>query len=221
MRRLSWVRIFVAINVVVFILWRTQIDELSEAGMNSWMARNFLVSWSLLAEGRLWTLLTSVFSHNSFLHIFINLFVLMNFGPIVERVLGPKRFFKFYLTAGVISSLSHAAVSAYIIGDPSIPALGASGAISGIIMLFSALFPREKILLFGLIPVPAGIGALLFVGIDVWGLIAQAEGGGLSIGHGAHLGGAFTGLIYYFVLRRRARIAHAEEERRASQFYNP
>ena len=197
-------------------MWSTQADELAQQGLDSWMAKNFFVSWSSLADGRYWTLLTSVFSHNSFLHLFVNMFVLMNFGPIVERVLGPRRFFKFYMVAGVISSFSHAAVSAFLIGDPAIPALGASGAISGIIMLFSAMFPREKILLFGLIPVPAAIGAVLFVGIDIWGLIAQAEGGGLSIGHGAHLGGAFTGLVYFFILRNRARRAMAAQAPMAS-----
>jgi membrane associated rhomboid family serine protease len=46
------------------------------------------------------------------------------------------------------------------------------------------------------------VGALAFIGLDVWGLIAQAEGGGLPIGHGAHLGGAFTGILYYFLFLR-------------------
>jgi membrane associated rhomboid family serine protease len=70
--------------------------------------------------------------------------------------------------------------------------------------LFALLYPREKLLLFGIIPLPAMFGALAFVGLDVWGVVAQAQGGGLPIGHGAHLGGALTGLLYYlFVLRPR------------------
>ncbi|OQW48201.1 MAG: hypothetical protein A4S09_13915 [Proteobacteria bacterium SG_bin7] len=170
------------------------------------MANHFLVSWNAIAEGRVWVLVTSVFSHNMFLHFFINMYVFNGFGPFVEKVLGKKRFFQFYIFAGVVSSIGHAAVSNFILSAPELPALGASGAIAGVILLFSFLFPREKILLLGFIPLPALWGALLFIGIDIWGLAAQAEGGGFPIGHGAHLGGAFTGIIYYIWLRfRRSR----------------
>jgi hypothetical protein len=58
-------------------------------------------------------------------------------------------------------------------------------------------------LLFFVVPLPAIVGALAFIGLDVWGLIAQAEGGGLPIGHGAHLGGAFAGILYYVLFLRR------------------
>ena len=65
---------------------------------------------------------------------------------------------------------------------------------------------------------PAMVGAVLFVGLDIWGVVAQAEGGGLPIGHGAHLGGAIAGLIYFFILRagmqRRLRNQNLELSRR-------
>jgi membrane associated rhomboid family serine protease len=67
------------------------------------------------------------------------------------------------------------------------------------------MYPRAGILLFFVLPVPALIGALIFVGLDVVGLIAQSEGGGLPIGHGAHLGGAATGALYYLLVVRRLR----------------
>lgn len=170
------------------------------------MAENFLVSWDALAEGRYWTLLTSVFSHNWFWHIFINMFVLNSFGSLLEEVLGRRRFLSFYLAAGVVSSLCHSLLSAFVLHQPEQAALGASGAIAGLVLVFSLIFPREKILLMGIIPLPAIWGALAFVALDLWGLSAQAQGGGLPIGHGAHLGGALTGVIYYiFFLRRRMR----------------
>jgi membrane associated rhomboid family serine protease len=68
--------------------------------------------------------------------------------------------------------------------------------------LFSLIFKKEKIYLLGFIPMPALVGALVFVGLDLWGLFAQAKGGGLPIGHGAHLGGAFAGLIFYLIYAR-------------------
>lgn len=196
------VTVLIAINVVIYMMW-----NYGEAfGVSpGFMIDNFLVSYDGLVQGRLWTLLTSAFSHNMFLHIILNMFVLNSFGPIVDYTLGPKRFLGFYIGAGMLGSLSHALVSKFIMGEGDIPALGASGAISGIILLFSLLYPRQKILMFAFIPVPAILGALLFVGLDIWGLVAQAEGGGLPIGHGAHLGGSLAGLIYYFILRAEFR----------------
>lgn len=163
---------------------------------------HFLVSWDSLIFGRPWTLITSVFSHNMFLHFFMNMFVLNSFGTILERILGSWRFVKIYFVAGAFSSFCHAFVSAWILHQPDLPALGASGAVSAIIILFSLMFPREKILLFAIIPIPAILGAILFIGLDIWGLVAQAEGGGLPIGHGAHLGGALAGIVYYLLYLR-------------------
>lgn len=192
----------IAINVVVYLMWNYGRDFGVSLGF---MVDNFLVSYDGLANGHFWTLLTSAFSHNMFLHIALNMFVLNSFGPIICYTLGPRRFLGFYLCAGILGSLSHALVSKFILGEGDIPALGASGAIAGLILLFSLLYPRQKILMFAIIPVPAILGALLFVGLDIWGLVAQAEGGGLPIGHGAHLGGSLAGLIYFFILRAEFR----------------
>lgn len=192
------VPIIILINIGVFFMWMALGQENSEFMMN-----NFLVSWSALQEGRVWTLITSVFSHNMFLHIFINMFVLNSFGSLLEVVLGRTRFLIFYLIAGVVSSLGHSLVSAFVLGNPELPALGASGAIAGLVLVFALMFPKEKILLFGIIPLPALWGALAFVALDFWGLSAQAHGGGLPIGHGAHLGGALTGVLYYFFYLRK------------------
>jgi membrane associated rhomboid family serine protease len=195
MPRTKAVTVITLLNAVIFVSW-----YLIEGGEveGTLMFRHFLVSYDGLLEGRYWTLLTSVFSHISMLHFILNMYVLNNFGPILERVLGTGAFVRFYLIAGTISSLSHSLVSAFLLGKPELPALGASGAISGLIMVFSLLFPKQIMLLFGFVPVRALVGALAFVALDVWGLIVQAEGGGLPIGHGAHLGGAFCGLCYYF-----------------------
>lgn len=191
----------IAINIIVFLMW-------IGATPKSWnitpafMEAHFLVSWSALSEGRYWTLLTSVFSHLWVLHLFVNMFVLNSFGRFLERFLGPRFYIGFYLVAGIVASLAHSAVSNFVLGQPELPALGASGAIAGLVLLFSLIFPKEKIVLFGIIPLPALVGALAFVALDVWGLVAQAEGGGLPIGHGAHLGGSFTGLVTYLLLIR-------------------
>lgn len=199
-RGFNFVSIIIYINIFVFFLWWIKGSD------SIFMRDNFLVSWDALQDGRWWVLITSVFSHSWFLHIFINMFVLKDFGDIVESVLGSRFFVWFYFVAGAIASLCHAAVSAFILQQPDLPALGASGAVCGLVMLFSLIFPKRKILIFGLIPIPAIFGAFLLIGLDVWGLMAQAQGGGLPIGHGAHLGGALTGLaVYFFIVRPKFR----------------
>ena len=187
------------INLIVFLLWSLAPMLVTQ----EFMIQNFLVSWNAITEGRFWVLLTSVFSHLQFFHFLINMLVLRSFGPVILYSFGKRVFISFYLLAGVFSSFSHAALSTLLMHDPSLAALGASGAIAGLILLFSLLFPNEKILFFGIIPVRAIWGAVLFIGLDVWGLIAQSKGGGLPIGHGAHLGGAVIGIIFFLTLRRR------------------
>jgi rhomboid-like protein len=189
------------LNILVFVLWHIPSEPLT-----AFMIQHFLVSWNSVAEGRVWTLLGSEFSHVEFWHLFLNMFVLNSFGRFLEAVLGARRFLRFYLSAAIVASLGHCLVSAFLLGAPDQPAVGASGAISGLILVFALLFPRERILLFGFVPVPAIFGALFAVGLDIWGLVAQARGGGLPIGHGAHLGGAVAGFVYYwFFLRRKRR----------------
>ncbi len=190
------------LNAAVFAAWLY-------LGQSPFMIENFLVSADGLAAGRWWTLLSSEFSHLIFLHFFLNMYVLATFGPIVEATIGSTRYVTFYLTAAIVASLGHAAVSAFLLGHPELPALGASGAISGVILLFAFLYPEARLLLLGIIPMPALVGVAVFVGLDIVGLIAQTEGGGLPIGHGAHLGGALTGALYYLLVIRPLLVGRA------------
>ena len=194
------VRAIIFLNVGVYLAWGL-------FGESDFMINNFLVSWQSLLEGRFWTLITSVFSHTHFFHIFLNMYVLLGFGTVMQNSLGRMRFLRFYIVAGIISSLSHALVSAYLMDRPELPALGASGSIAGVILLYSLVYPFEKIYLLGFLPLPAIFGAFVFIGLDIWGLVSQTQGSQLPIGHGAHLGGSFTGLIYFLFIRKRLRSA--------------
>jgi len=125
------------------------------------------------------------------------MFVLWSFGTILEKLWGTRTFLIFYFVAAIVASASHCFVSSVLMGNPDINALGASGAVSGLLLAFALLFPSHRILIFGVIPVPALVGALGFVAIDLWGLFAQTRGGGIGIGHGAHLGGALCGFLFW------------------------
>jgi membrane associated rhomboid family serine protease len=198
-RRLWAVPSIIAINLVVYLAWRFAGEE-SQLWEALW--RNFLVSTNRLDHGLWWTLLSSAFSHMDLWHLAINMVVLWSFGSILERLWGLRLFIGFYLAAAAVSSASHCLVSSLMLGDDRIAALGASGAVSGLLLAFALLFPRHKILVFALVPVPALAGALFFVAIDIWGLLAQGRGIGLPIGHGAHLGGALCGALFYFAYLR-------------------
>jgi len=188
-------------NVAVFLLW-TWTPVAPE-----FMAEHFLVSWWHLANGRVWVLLTSVFSHQWAVHLLVNMIVLLSFGPPMERLMGSGRFLSFYLVAGIVGSFAHAAVSNFLMGTPELAALGASAAVAGVLLLFALTYPKAKVLLFFFIPLPAIVAALGFVAIDIWGLIRQIEGTAtLPIKHKTHLGGALTGGVYFLLRRRRLRL---------------
>lgn len=190
----------IVLNILVFVLW--QLSRSSEENF-IFMFENFLVSWTALQEGRPWTLVTSVFSHNHLVHLMVNMFVLRSFGGIILETLGTMRFLNFYFLAGISGSFLHALVSLLILGEPALPALGASGAIAGIILLFSLTYPQERLLFLGFIPIRAKWGSLFIILVDLYGLYEQSQGGGLPIGHGAHLGGALMGLVWFFWMRTK------------------
>lgn len=199
LRRLRALPVIVGLNAVVFLAWL-----LAARGSELWslLAVNFMVSTNRLEHGLWWTLITAAFSHQELWHFLLNMVVLWSFGSVLERLLGSRLFVVFYLVSAVVSSASHCLVSSLLLGDDRIAALGASGAVSAVLIAFSLAFPRNKILLFGIVPIPALVGAALFVAIDLWGLFAQTRGAALPIGHGAHLGGALCGAVLWAALLR-------------------
>jgi rhomboid-like protein len=189
--------VLIGLNVAVFLLW---VFGAAEARLGDFLDENFLVSRAHLAEGRFWTLLTAGFSHAELWHLALNMMVLHSFGTVLVYRWGEERFVVFHLAAIVVASCGHVVVGLLIGRDQ--PALGASGAVSAALAAFAYLYPRHRILVFGIVPLPAWLAALVFVGLDVWGVVAQSAGGGLPIGHGAHLGGAVFGLVYSVLTRR-------------------
>jgi membrane associated rhomboid family serine protease len=205
----------IVLNVAVFLAWQA---ASLVPGLGQFMITNFLVSTTHVTHGLVWTLLTSEFSHNELWHLAINMFVLWSFGTALESLWGARTFLAFYLVAAVVASFCHCLGSSLLMHNPDIQALGASGAVSGLLMAYALLFPHHKILLFGIIPIPALAGVLAFVGMDLWGLFAQSRGGGLPIGHGAHLGGALAGaLMYVLYLRGKAPAPSFERARPMSR----
>jgi membrane associated rhomboid family serine protease len=147
------------------------------------------------------TLLTSMFMHGGFMHLFGNMLFLWIFGDNLEDKLGRIRYLAFYLATGLIASLTHV-IFTFIFGDnPYIPSLGASGAISGVLGGYLVMFPRKQvrvILLRMLTTVPAFVAVglwFVFQLIEAFGVISAGPQSGGGVAFMAHIGGFIAGLI--------------------------
>jgi hypothetical protein len=111
----------------------------------------------------------------------------------VETVYGPGEFLAFYLAAAVFSSAAYVA-GEVIVGRHS-HAIGASGAVTAVLMLFALHFPTRTVLLFFILPVPILLLVVIYVVADLFGALNLRQGE--HIAFGAHLGGAAFGYLYY------------------------
>jgi membrane associated rhomboid family serine protease len=172
-----WVQRLLYANIAVYLL------QLSMPGMTRLLA---LVPAALLV--RPWTILTYMFAHSTFglTHILFNMFALYIFGPRVEARLGSARFIRMYLIAGVTGGL----LSLFFTPFASI--VGASGAVFGVQLAFAMFYPRDKIFIWGIIPVEARLLVILMTLITLYG---GFKGGG-GVAHFAHLGGYLGAFLY-------------------------
>jgi membrane associated rhomboid family serine protease len=159
------------------------------------------------------TLLTSMFMHGSWMHLLGNMLFLWIFGDNVENALGRLRYLIFYLVTGVIASLAQVITTFAFNGNPFVPSLGASGAISGVLGGYILLFPRNqvRVIMFSLLTsVPA------FVAIGLWfvlqlisafGVLDSAPQASGGVAFMAHVGGFISGLLLVkiFAIGRGAR----------------
>ncbi len=137
-------------------------------------------------------LITHQFLHAGLFHLLFNMFALATIAPIVEKEIGSRKFLVFYLLCGVGAALIH------LIGiKVNNPMVGASGALYGILLLFTITNPNEKLFLFF---IPIGIKAKYLIPslliIEIYLALSQNNDG---IGHWAHIGGAITGTTLYIL----------------------
>lgn len=155
---------------------------------------------NILQGKYLWTFLTSIFMHAGFFHLFVNMLSLFFIGGPIEKLLGRKRYLNFYIIAGLISGLLFVLSGLVFPSDYNVYAVGASGALFGLIGLLVLLTPNLPVYIM-FIPIPikmkyAAPGILILL----W-LISIA--GNVPIGNVAHLGGLLAGLAYGIYLRKK------------------
>lgn len=143
-----------------------------------------------IGSGRfgVWQLVSYMFLHAGFGHIFFNLFALWMFGQAIENFWGTNRFVIYYFLTGIGAALLH-----MLIGGGGAPTLGASGAVYGILLAFGMMFPNRPImLLFPPIPIKAKYFVAIFGAIELISGLTRTNSG---VAHFAHLGGMLVGFI--------------------------
>ena len=153
----------------------------------------------VVRQGQLWRLLTCAFCHDRFgvWHILVNMLFLFWFGKMLEPLYGAREFLLFYLTAAVVASLCHVGLDLFT--HHSVPAIGASGAVMAVVVLYAIHHPREKICIFMLFPIEIRWLVLLYVIIDLHPVLLILSGNPMYTGvaNAAHLGGAAFGYLYW------------------------
>ena len=206
------------INGIMFladvVLARFGIDLNSILGLHFFLASGF----------RPYQLLTYMFMHGNFSHLFFNMFALWMFGNTLENIWGTRRFLMYYLLCGLGAGLMQEGVQ-YIeyvtqlsqyqnvnIGTGVIPmseylnyltTVGASGAIYGLLLAFGMMFPNSLIYLYFVMPIKA---KWFVIGYAVIELLTGIFSSGDQVAHFAHLGGMLVGLIIILVWKKKGRL---------------
>jgi membrane associated rhomboid family serine protease len=179
----------------------------------------FISAWGLVPV-RFWaapqdtwiTLFSAMFLHGGWLHIVSNMWVLFIFGDNVEDRMGNVGYLVFYLLSGVAAGL----LQAYLLPASTVPMIGASGAIAGVLGAYLVLFPRARILslvpiifIFTIIEVPAMLFLLFWFASQLFsGVLSLGGASGSGVAWWAHIGGFVFGLLGVFLFARRRRVRY-------------
>ena len=170
----------IAINTLVFIITTIRPDiEDSLALTKPFLNSNY------------WTILTSIFVHANFLHIFSNMLALYFFGTFCLQLIDDKWFWVVYVIGGIFGNILF-----LLLGPANSAVVGASGAIFALGGLIAMMRPNQKVYLYFFIPMPLWVGIALSFGLTV--IIP-------GVAWQAHLGGLIVGLITGFFFRQRER----------------
>ena len=153
--------------------------------------------------------LSMMFLHSGWLHLILNMWILWLFGPTIEDRLGHGTFLVFYLACGIAAALTH------LVFNPTstVPAIGASGAIAGVLGCYMRLFPLARIIV--VVPLFFEMPALVFAGL--WFIMQLLQGAtellapstGAGVAWWAHIGGFVAGLLFAPLMHKSERVYRA------------
>ncbi|MGD0329053.1 MAG: rhomboid family intramembrane serine protease [Nitrososphaeria archaeon] len=187
-RKPIWTYIIIATCVAIFII--QQITPYS-----SWATLEF---WPAYAYVFPWSFITAIFLHASIEQLVFNMIAVLFFGYTLENMLGGKIFLIIFFLSGIIGNVGYLLTSITGLTNLYTPAIGASGAIYGIIGTLVVLIPLRSVYLYGLFTIPFVFVVAFWLLLDIIGLFAPS-----GIAEGAHLGGIVFGAICGFYIRKR------------------
>lgn len=171
-----WVRRLLIANVVMYFV-----------SMSSPEIMRALMLVPAYIPFRPWTLFTYMFLHGGFWHLAFNMIALFFFGPRLEMRLGSKRFLYLYFISGLTGALLSVPFNPYT------AIIGASGAVFGVLLGFARYYPRERIYIWGVLPVEARVLVIVMTALSLYGGFGGMQDG---VAHFAHLGGFLGGYLY-------------------------
>lgn len=182
------------INIVAFIV------QLFDPTGYMFIYEAAFIPNEFFAGKKTWTILSSMFMHASFLHIFMNMFFFWVVSDNCEEAMGHIYFLIAYIVSGLIGSLLHGVI-AIAIGWGDIPSLGASGAVMGVIAIYGILFPRNRLRFFyfmGTVSARTFI-LLTFMMELIYGFYSLFVNTGTA--HFAHVGGFISGVFFAYLFK--------------------
>ena len=190
-----------AINIIVFLLSALLTNQPTREidGATYYQKTEVVNAFLGLQAGDLtkpwlwWRFLTYGFCHASFWHIFGNMIGLFFLGAAIEQRYGPKEFLRLYLAMIVFAGIVWSASVLLMGGHPETPVVGASGAVVGVVILFALNYPRQTVLLMGVLPIPAWLLGVMVVATDLFGSFDASS----QIAFQAHLAGAGFAFLYW------------------------
>jgi membrane associated rhomboid family serine protease len=191
--------LLICVNLLVF----TVEVYLRNSGMSeSALLHAFALRREDLFSGRYSVVLLHVFAHAGVAHLAGNLLALFFFGRLVERHVGPWRLFGAFLVAAVVSTATSLLAQLLLPGQPSLPTLGASGAVAGLVAL-AVLFEPFSLTFALLVPLPLFVVGWLTMAADLLALWRGLQGPIDAVDHPAHVGGYLSVSLYYYALNRK------------------
>lgn len=187
------VKHIILINVLMLVL-----TYLNNPLMSRWFALNPIsFIW------KPWQLVTYMFMHGGFGHLFFNMYTLFIFGSVLENVWGTKKFLTFYFVTGIGAALVNIGVQ-YLTGSFALT-VGASGAIYGILMGYAMLYPDSMLtLVLPPVSMKAKWFVLIFAGIEL--LLGISNNPADNVAHFAHLGGLIFAFLLLMFWKKRRRL---------------
>ena len=188
-------RWLIGINVVVFLLQNIAgmtVHENSSGWVTDWL----ILDVDAVLHGQVWRLLTYAFLHGSLMHVFFNMLFLWWFGSDIEQLYGRKEFLTIYLLSAILGGVAFEIWGLTQMGPQSLPmrCLGASGAVTTMLILCAMHYPRRIIYVFMILPMPIWLFAIFNVLQDTLGLFGMGDRG---TAFSVHLAGAAFAVAYY------------------------